>query len=160
MWRKFREQNHLVESRISEIYYYNQRTRSYIWLEIKKRTNTDSTQHITLSSVQPRENVLICGGSNTGFLPDYNCDEGNNHIFGSTYPQNLVKFAHNASDKQQKVNNSSELLTELCTSLGLYLLNGRVRGDSLGRCLQLSSLGCSTIDYMIQIWTHSLSKHL
>ncbi len=38
---------------------------------------------------------------------------------------------------------------ELCRSLGLCLVNGRVKGDSLGRYIYTSFHGCSTVDNMI-----------
>lgn len=92
---------------------------------------------------------MICGDLNarTGSLPDYNPEEGNKHIFGNSYPQDLVNFKRNSFDKI--TNKHGKSLIELCKSLGLYLLNGRVRGGSLGRYTYSSSLGCSTVEYMI-----------
>ncbi len=40
-------------------------------------------------------------------------------------------------------------LLQLCRSLGLYIINGRLRGDTLGRFTFCSPLGNSTVDYMI-----------
>ncbi len=40
-------------------------------------------------------------------------------------------------------------LLQLCRSLGLYIINGRLRGDTLGRFTFCSPLGKSTVDYMI-----------
>ncbi len=37
----------------------------------------------------------------------------------------------------------------LCRALGLYILNGRIKGDSLGRFTCCSSLGSSVVDYAI-----------
>ena len=37
----------------------------------------------------------------------------------------------------------------MCKGLGLYIVNGRVRGDSLGRLTQCSVLGSSVVDYAI-----------
>ena len=38
---------------------------------------------------------------------------------------------------------------QLCHTLGLYIVNGRLRGDSYGRYTYSSSLGSSTVDYFI-----------
>lgn len=47
------------------------------------------------------------------------------------------------------VNKSGGDLLQLCRSLSLYFVNGRVRGDSLGRFTCCSPLGHSTVDYMM-----------
>ena len=108
----------------------------------------DTMQH-QINHYQTQGNVLVCGDLNarTGSLPDFTADYGNKHIFGQSFPQNVVNFPRNSSDRQ--VNKIGKLLIELCQSLGLYLVNGRVRGDSLGRCTYSSPLGCSTVDYML-----------
>ncbi len=146
---------------------------SHIWLKINKHL-TQTTKDVFLCAVyippsespyyneeifeslhseinhfQAQGSVLICGDLNarTGSLPDYTTDNGNNYIFGQSFPQNTVNFPRNNSDEQ--VNKNGKLLLELCRSLGLYLVNGRVRGDSLGRYTYSSFHGCSTVDYMI-----------
>ena len=98
------------------------------------------TLHSQIIHFQAQGKVLICGDLNarTGSLADYNSDEANNHIFHNSYPSNMVNFACNAFDKS--VNKHGKLLMELCKSLGVYLLNGRVQGDSLGRYTYSSSL--------------------
>jgi len=83
----------------------------------------------------------------TGSLPDYTTNNGNNYIFGQSFLQNIVNFPRYNSDAQ--VNKNGKHLIELCQSLGLYLINGRMRGDSLGRYTYGSFRGCSTVDYMI-----------
>ena len=105
--------------------------------------------HSQINHFQAQGSVLICGDLNarTGSLPDYTTENGNNHIFGQSFPQNIVNFPRNNTDDQ--VNKNGKLLMELCRSLGLYLVNGRVRGDSLGRYTYSSFHGCSTVDYMI-----------
>ncbi len=40
-------------------------------------------------------------------------------------------------------------LLQLCRGLALYIINGRLRGDSLGRYTYSSALGDSTVDYTI-----------
>ncbi len=40
-------------------------------------------------------------------------------------------------------------LSQLCRALGLYVVSGRRRGDSLGRHTYSSAVGCSTVDYFI-----------
>ena len=37
----------------------------------------------------------------------------------------------------------------MCNCLGLYIVNGRIRGDSLGRLTQCSVLGSIVVDYAI-----------
>ena len=46
-------------------------------------------------------------------------------------------------------NRNGKDLLQLCRSLGLYIANGRLRGDSLGRFTFCSPLGNSTVDYMV-----------
>ncbi len=65
-------------------------------------------------------------------------------FFGQSFPQNIVNFPRKNTDDQ--VNKNGKLLMELCRSLGLYLVNGRVKGDSLGRYTYSSFHGCSTVD--------------
>src|SRR4029434_6214912 len=46
-------------------------------------------------------------------------------------------------------NRNGEELLQLCWSLCLYIVNGRLRGDSFGRYTNSFSLGSSTADYAI-----------
>ncbi len=51
--------------------------------------------------------------------------------------------------KQSWPNKNSRELAQVCRASGLYILNGRIRGDSLGRFTGCSGLGASVIDYAI-----------
>ncbi|KAK3511279.1 hypothetical protein QTP70_034774, partial [Hemibagrus guttatus] len=88
--------------------------------------------HTETCSFQAQGNVLICGDLNarTGALPDLNTEDGSNFIFGQHYPRNLTNLPHHNFDSQ--VNKNGQDLLQLCQSLGLYIVNGRTRGDSSG----------------------------
>ena len=47
------------------------------------------------------------------------------------------------------VNKTGKQVLQMCKGLGLYIVNGRIRGDSLGRLTQCSVLGSSVVDYAI-----------
>ncbi len=47
------------------------------------------------------------------------------------------------------VNTSGQQVLKLCKGLGLHIINGRTRGDSLGRFTYCSRLGASVVDYSI-----------
>ncbi len=47
------------------------------------------------------------------------------------------------------MNSHGRQLLQLCQNLALYIVNGRLRGDSLGRFTDSSALGNSTVDYAI-----------
>ncbi|KAI4889447.1 hypothetical protein NFI96_002246 [Prochilodus magdalenae] len=147
--------------------------KSHIWLKIKKEI-TDSVKdlflctvyippsespyydedifpslHHQISSFQAQGSVLICGDLNarTGSLPDFTSEQGNRYIFKHQYLRNITHLPRYNSDPQ--VNRNGKDLLQLCQSLGLYIVNGRLRGDSLGRFTFCSALGNSTVDYMI-----------
>ena len=102
-----------------------------------------------ICSFQAQGSVLICGDLNarTGSLPDYSTELGNIHVFGQNFPHNTTNLPRSNSDPQ--VNKNGRDLLQLCQSLGLYIVNGRLRGDSLGRHTFCSPLGNSTVDYTI-----------
>ena len=71
-----------------------------------------------------------------------------NHIFR----QPSLYHTHTISQRNNPdcvVNKTGKELVHLCRSLGLYMLNGRTRGDSLGRFTYCSTLGTSVVDYAI-----------
>ncbi|KAL6455216.1 hypothetical protein MHYP_G00363500 [Metynnis hypsauchen] len=105
--------------------------------------------HHQISSFQAQGSVLICGDLNahTGSLPDFNTEQGNNYIFGHQHPGNISDLPRFNSDPQ--VNRNGKDLLQLCQSLGLYIISGGLRGDSLGRFTFCSPLGNSTVDYMV-----------
>lgn len=47
------------------------------------------------------------------------------------------------------VNKIGKQVLQMCKGLGLYIVNGRIRGDSLGRFTYCSVLGSSVVDYSI-----------
>ena len=47
------------------------------------------------------------------------------------------------------VNKTGKWVLQMCKGFGLYIVNGRIRGDSLGRLTQRSVLGSSVVDYAI-----------
>jgi len=105
--------------------------------------------HTQICRFQAQGKVLICGDLNarTGTHPDSYSESGNKHIFGQNFPRNTTNLPRHNSDPQ--INKYGRDLLQLCQSLGLYIVNGRFRGDSLGRPTFCSSLGTSTVDYMI-----------
>ena len=105
--------------------------------------------HTQICRFQAQGKVLICGDLNarTGTHPDSYSESGNKHIFGQNFPRNTTNLPRHNSDPQ--INKNGRDLLQLCQSLGLYIVNGRFRGDSLGRPTFCSSLGTSTVDYMI-----------
>ncbi|XP_048053738.1 uncharacterized protein LOC125272717 [Megalobrama amblycephala] len=146
--------------------------KSHIWLKINKQLsqttkdiflcaiyippsespyyneNIFETLHSQINHFQAQGCVLICGDLNarTGSLLDYATENVNNYIFGQSFQQNKIHFSRTNSVSQ--INKNGRLLFELCRSLGLYLVNGKVRGDSIGRYTYSSFHGCSTVDYM------------
>lgn len=90
--------------------------------------------------------MLIRGDLNarTGSLPDYCTELGNIHIFGQNFAQNITSLPRYNSDK------SGREILQLCQSLGLYIVNSRLRGDSLDTILDiLFAHFNSTVDYMV-----------
>ncbi len=67
--------------------------------------------------------------------------ETNTHFFLPVCtPRNSFDKWTNASGTQ---------LTQLCRTLGLYIVNSRIWGDHMGRYTYNSAPGCSTVDYFI-----------
>ncbi len=73
---------------------------------------------------------------------------GNEHVFGQN-PPSLTKNLPPRNNLDQAVNKTGRELVQLCRASGLYILNGRIRGDSLGRFTCCSGLGASVVDYTI-----------
>ncbi len=99
---------------------------------------------------QSRGHVLICGDLNarTGREIDYVNIVDNNHISNdTTFHSSLVITPRNSYDSL--VNTNGKQVLKLCKGLGLYIINGRTRGDSLGRFTYCSRLGASVVDYSI-----------
>uniref|UniRef100_A0A671UAW8 ribonuclease H n=1 Tax=Sparus aurata TaxID=8175 RepID=A0A671UAW8_SPAAU len=148
---------------------------SHIWLKISKEIIC-ADQHVYLCAIYipPSEspyynedifstlegeinqfktlgNVLICGDLNarTGEKADTINIQGDQHsgLPGETcFPLPELPPRHNFD---KITNTSGTQLLQLCRTLGLYIVNGRLRGDSLGRYTFSSALGSSTVDYAI-----------
>jgi exonuclease III len=92
--------------------------------------------------------VIIIGDFNarTGKLNDFIETDGNKYI------QNLnSNFSHNSKRENfdNKINNHGKHLIEICKNCNLRILNGRTKGDSLGKPTFHNKHGTSTIDYAI-----------
>ncbi len=95
--------------------------------------------------------MLICGDLNarTGLQPDFTDTQGSKYINNKlTVINNTFSHIHR-NNHDHTVNKNGKDLLQLCRSLGLYIINGRLRGDTLGRFTFCSPLGNSTVDYMI-----------
>lgn len=103
-----------------------------------------------ISYFQSLAQVLICGDFNarTGKEIDYIPIEGDDHIFSNiTLYSQVVQTQRQSFDSI--INASGTKLLRICKSLGVYIINGRFRGDSFGRFTFSSYLGCSVVDYSI-----------
>ncbi len=98
-----------------------------------------------ISHFQAQGNVLLMGDLNarTGKELDFLESHGTRFITGynDLYP------SYPATENcDQTVNAHGRQLLQLCRGLALYIVNGRLRGDSLGRYTYSSALGNSTVD--------------
>ena len=103
-----------------------------------------------ISFYQSLGSILICGDLNarTGREPDFINYEGNKHIFKCPpLYQTCINTQRQSYDNT--VNKTGKQVLQMCKGLGLYIVNGRIRGDSLGRLTQCSVLGSSVVDYAI-----------
>lgn len=73
--------------------------------------------------------------------------QGSKYIY-SKLPCINNYFSHLHRNNDHIVNRSGKDLLLLCGSLGLYIVNGRIRGDTLWRYTFCSPLGNRTVDYM------------
>ena len=67
----------------------------------------------------------------TGKFSDSVCKEGNNLITKDQSELSLCPTQRNSFDNE--LSSQGKRLLEICKSADLRILNGRVRGDSLGR---------------------------
>ena len=145
----------------------------FIWLKINKETIlTDKNVFLCATCIPPSEspyfneesfsilegeishfqaqgNVLVCGDLNarTAEEQDTINSHGDKHLPGSN---NLSLPIYPHRNNYDKVKNKNGVqLVKLCRTLGLYIVNGRLRGDSFGRYTYSSSLGSSTVDYFL-----------
>ena len=75
------------------------------------------------------------------------CHEGNTVITNDQSEFSSYGTQRNSIDNE--LNNHRKRLLEICRNTDLRILNGRVRGDSLGRPTFHSKSGVSVIDYAI-----------
>lgn len=108
------------------------------------------TLHREINHFQAQGNVLLCGDLNarTGCEPDSIDPQGSSHVFGQT-PLYVTPTIINQNDLDCEINKSGREVMHLCQALGLYIVNERLRGDSLGRFTYSSALGSSVVDYAI-----------
>ena len=102
-----------------------------------------------ISYFQARGHIVVCGDLNarTGREQDTLNTQGNKHLPGG---ENISSPPCPPRHNHDKVTNKhGTQLIQLCRSLGLYIVNGRLRGDSFGRYTYSSPLGNSTVDYFI-----------
>jgi hypothetical protein len=98
---------------------------------------------------QAQGHVLVCGDLNarTGQEPDTLSTQGDKNLLGSySIPSQICSPRHNYD---KTTNKKRSQLLQLCCMLDLYIVHGRLRGDSYGRYTYSSSLGSSTVDYFI-----------
>lgn len=108
-----------------------------------------STLEDEINHFQARGHIVVCGDFNarTGQEPDTLSTQGDKHLPGGSNISSPICPPRNNHD--HTTNKHGPQLLQLCRSLGLYIVNGRVRGDSYGRYTYSSSLGSSTVDYFI-----------
>ncbi|KAL2076716.1 hypothetical protein ACEWY4_027687 [Coilia grayii] len=124
----------------------------YISHQQNHRTTTMSSsvtslQNATISRLRA---MLLCG--------DFNARTGlENEIIDMNDKDNAFTILPNLENPTKKsrhnpdpvTNKNGKELVHLCRGLGLYFLNGRMKGDSLGRFTYCSPLGSSVVDYAI-----------
>ena len=105
-----------------------------------------STIEEEISHFQAQGSVLITGDLNarTGGKLDFTSTEGDSYITGTNLDFPILP---NRNNYDKNTNRSGKQVLQLCRELGLYIVNGRVRGESFGRYTYCSNFGSSTVDY-------------
>ena len=107
------------------------------------------TIHSEIADFQAQGNVLLTGDLNeqTGIELDVMDPQGNNHVFDQAllFTTPTIPCRNNLDSEI----NQSDREMHLCRVLGLYIVNGKFRGDSLGRFTYSSALGSSVVDYAV-----------
>ncbi len=104
--------------------------------------------------------MLICGDLNTrtGLKPDFTDTHGSKYINNKlTVINNTFSHIHR-NNHDHTVNKNGKDLLQLCRILGLYIINGRLRGDTLGRftfCRHPASLRSFTVRELTPLSDHS-----
>ena len=112
--------------------------------------NIFETLSSEITHFQAQGNVILFGDLNarTGIEPDVLDPKGNDHVFGRT-PLFTTPTLPHRNNLDSAMNQSGREVVHLCRASGLYIVNGRFRGDSLGRFTYSSALGSSVVDYAI-----------
>ena len=92
--------------------------------------------------------VIIAGDLNarTGILDDFIETDNSAHSPVDCAP--LLSDVSNRKNLDGHVNNNGKSILEICKALDLRFLNGRLKGDSLGRITFNGHQGFSTVDYL------------
>jgi hypothetical protein len=101
-----------------------------------------------ITSFSEKGDVMLVGDFNarTGKLNDFIPYEGDQHIPGPTQNNNNEMTRENFDNT---INDHGKILIEICKSCNLRILNGRTKGDSLGKPTFHCKNGTSAIDYAI-----------
>lgn len=164
----------LFKENISNYIFPVKKGRSHIWIKLKKElTSSDLDIYLCAIYIPPNESpyysdeifqtlqseilqfqsqgsILLMGDMNarTGREIDYIESQG--YAFVSDVQINRNKqFERPRQNHDNILNKNGKQLLQLCKSLGLFITNGRMRGDSLGRFTYCSQLGCSAVDYAV-----------
>ena len=108
------------------------------------------TLHSEIADFQAQGNVLLTGDLNgrTGIEPDVMDPQGNNHVFDQALLFTTPTITHR-NNLDSEINQNGREIVHLCRALGLYIVNGRFRGDFLEILTYSSALGSSVVDYAI-----------
>ena len=83
----------------------------------------------------------------TGTENDFIVEEHNNFVPDDNFP--LPRQVPKRKSFDSQINEHGKYLIEICKSLDLRILNGRCKGDSLGKITFHGNQGISTVDYII-----------
>ncbi len=108
------------------------------------------TLHEEMNPYQTLGKILLCGDLNarTGSELDYIDNSGDKHMF-THLSQDLFSTLPRRNNQDTGVNRHGKEVAHLCQTLGLYILNGRIKGDSCGQFTYSSNLCNSVVDYAI-----------
>ena len=101
-----------------------------------------------INHFQTQGNILLVGDMNARIAEELDTTKtkGDKYISNKT---NTCLSLPPRNNYDKMTNKHGKGLLQLCRALSLYIVNGRIRGDSFGRYIYSSSLGSSTVDYAI-----------